>query len=89
MQSGLPGVDGLERDLTMWCNEEGKITRMIPNFPVPWGDVIMGPVFFSAIDDEGDTDGLTDDECKWVKDFLTTKCGICIGGADGVVVIQV
>ena len=87
--NGLPGVEGLTRDLTMWCNEEGKLDQLPANFPVPWGDMIVGPVFFSAIDDEGATASLTDDECKWVQDFLTHKCGICIGGANGVVVIQV
>jgi len=88
LYNGLPGIDGLERDLTLWCNEEGKLNGMEPNFPVPWGDLIVGPVFFSAIDDEGDTASLTDEECKFLIDFIK-RSGIVLGGFGGITVIQV
>lgn len=59
----------LSDDLTMWCNEEGKLIGLITNrtatniFRETFGavDVIMGDVIFTGgTDDEGDTLGLTD-----------------------------
>jgi hypothetical protein len=61
----------LSADLTMWCNEEGKLDGSILNvkateqFREVFGavDAIMGDVIFTGgVDDEGDTMGLTDDQ---------------------------
>ena len=34
----------LTRELVLICNEDGKILGLEPNFPLPWGDVVVGMV---------------------------------------------
>jgi hypothetical protein len=57
----------LQENLTLWCNEEGKLIGLTPNvigthmFEKSFGmtDVIMGDVVFTGgTDDEGDNLGL-------------------------------
>lgn len=74
LQSAVDGyvqaID-LSANLTMWCNEEGKLIGLNRNekateqFREVFGavDVIMGDVIFTGgVDDEGDTMGLTQDQ---------------------------
>lgn len=64
---GLIQAVDLHDDLTLWCNEEGKLIGLTPNvigthlYEKNFGmvDVIMGDVVFSGgTDDEGDNLGL-------------------------------
>lgn len=48
-----------------WCNEEGKIHNLPPNFYF-CGDCIVGTVFFSR-DDDCDIASLTSDDCAYLK----------------------
>lgn len=60
-------IDG---SIMLWCNEEGKFTKA-PNRLVEVGafqDVIHGPCFISAVDNEGETVGLSVEEAKyWMR----------------------
>lgn len=64
---GLIQAVDLHDDLTLWCNEEGKLIGLTPNvigthlYEKNFGmvDVIMGDVVFTGgTDDEGDNLGL-------------------------------
>ena len=46
---------------TMWINEEGKLMNLPINFWVP-GDVIVGDVFFTGADEQGDIASITDEQ---------------------------
>lgn len=46
--------------LAMYCNEEGKLKRLPPNFKLPH-DVIVGDVIFFRTDGEYETDVLEGD----------------------------
>lgn len=52
--------------LDMWLNEEGKLHGLLPNLVTFYGkeatDVVVGDVFFTACDDDGETIGLTDEQ---------------------------
>jgi len=52
--------------LDLWLNEEGKLHGLAPNLVAFYGkearDVIVGDVFFTAHDNDGETIGLTDEE---------------------------
>lgn len=45
--------------ISMYCNEEGKHLKLVPHFQIP-GDTIVGNVFFSRTDSEGDMVSITD-----------------------------
>ena len=58
----------ITEDLTLWVNEEGKLTGKTPNFVATnfytrkygAGDIVVGTVVFTGgTDDEGETLGLT------------------------------
>lgn len=52
-------------DISIVCNEEGKIHGMPPNFM--WRrDVIVGNTLFSACNDDGEQRSLTDFEADYV-----------------------
>ena len=89
LQSGVGGwiepVD-LSEEVTMYCNEEGKLGDYLPN-PIatiifnttfaPTRDIIMGDVVFTGgVDDEGDTLGLPAEAEAAIRDVVK------IAGAD-------
>lgn len=55
----------LEDGVGLICNEEGKLTGLPLNRPVPEiRDVIRGPFFLSRYNDEGETVDVTDADVK-------------------------
>ena len=54
------------RIVTLWCNEEGWLIKMRPTVQVN-GQAIAGPWFITAVDEEGETVPLTDDEAARVR----------------------
>lgn len=61
-----------ELDIDLWVNEEGKFTHK-PNFMLPWGDTVHGPVFFASHDDEGSSVGLSDEQAAFVLEWLAER----------------
>jgi len=61
----------LEDGVGLICNEEGKLTGLPLNRPVPeLNDVIRGPFFISRYNDEGETVDVTaTDVKKYTKRF--------------------
>lgn len=63
------------KSFTVYCNEEGKLREMYPNFLLVEGDecydILDGPAIFlsSEVDDEGYELSLTDDEIKTAIDY--------------------
>ena len=63
----------LEDGVGLICNEEGKLTGLPLNRPVPeLQDVIRGPFFISRYNDEGETVDVTDGDVakysrKWAR----------------------
>ncbi len=54
---------GPNRDIALFCNEEGKLKGMEPNFYVPQlNDMIVGPVFAARSGDEGELESLDEDD---------------------------
>ena len=49
------------------CNEEGKIMGQDTNFPIPWGDVVVGNAFF--VRDPGGSEWASVD-----KSYVTKVC---------------
>lgn len=69
----LEGGTWEKRSLCLWLNEEGKLDDLPPNreMELSYGkDVIRGTFFVTAGDDQGETLGLTDDECEVVKNLI-------------------
>lgn len=64
----------LSRHIYMWCNEEGKLTGLPVNFVmVREGggvDPVMGDVFFSSDDGNGEIDSLSDEQEKFLLDMF-------------------
>lgn len=58
----------------MWCNEEGKLTGLPVNFiMVGEGgsiDPVVGDVFFSTDDGNGEIDSITDEQAEFLIDML-------------------
>ena len=55
----------------IFCNEEGRIYGLAPNFVRPFdGEVIVGPVIAVGMDDEGMERGLSTDEVLEVVQLL-------------------
>ena len=70
----------LNRDLTMWANEEGKLEGMMTNsiataiFQARFGmvDIIVGnAVLTGGVDDEGETIGLTEPQVEQLTRLFT------------------
>jgi len=46
--------------LNIWIDDEGKLKGLEPQFFLPWGDTLNGPlVFTGGADEEGNTLGIT------------------------------
>ena len=63
----------------MWCNEEGKLSGLPVNF-VMFGnggrvDPVVGDVFFSTDDGNGEIDSLTDEQAEFLIDMLQRRPG--------------
>lgn len=61
-------VPGISEEIDCWCNDEGLINGLQPNFGVG-GHPICGTVFFAGVTDEGETIGLTDEQVREVLAF--------------------
>lgn len=62
----------LSNGIYMWCNEEGKLTRLPVNFVMVGAggiDPVVGDVFFSG-DTEGEIDALTPEQEELVVRML-------------------
>jgi len=67
-------------DLAMFCNEEGKLKNLPPNFVlVQARDIIMGTVFFCRLDGEGGCESLTASDIKNLKRELVAGRAL-VGG---------
>lgn len=64
----------LSNNIYMWCNEEGKLTGLPINFVMVGDggntDPIMGDVFFSSDDGNGEIDTLSEDQEKILLDMF-------------------
>lgn len=69
----------VKHNIDIWLNEEGKLIGLEPNrtataiFWDKWGigtDIIVGDVFITTNDENGETIGLTDEQIEYLKDFL-------------------
>ena len=68
----------INKDLTMYCNEEGKILKLPINYLAtyfvkglrPFNDVICGNVVFSKIDKEGEEISLSLDDINYIIDYI-------------------
>ena len=61
-----------EHGVTLWANDDGLCLRMQPNVGLMFGEypmVLVGPLMFTSVNDEGDTIGLTDTQIEITKAF--------------------
>jgi hypothetical protein len=81
---GLIEPIGFGSSVTMWVNEEGKLTGKTPNkvatafYEGKYGaiDIVVGTIVFTGgTDDEGETLGLTDDIVKILQDITDHLLG--------------
>lgn len=66
-----------DRAITAWMNEEGKLLDLKPSLAVVGRDfevldVIAGNVLITAVDSEGETVGLTQEEADYVIENIHT-----------------
>ncbi len=54
-------------DWICYCNEDGRLKGMEANFRRSDGHIIVGPVVFVGVDDEGDDVGLTVEQITLLK----------------------
>ena len=55
--------------LDLYCDEEGKLKRLTPNF-VWQGDIVCGAVFVAQHDGEGEAVGLSDAEVQAAVEYI-------------------
>lgn len=79
LQEGVGGlIEALDisrdengRRITLWLNEEGKMIGLTPAIALTDDDrvldVVMGPVVFTAVDSEGESVGLNEDEIETIQ----------------------
>ncbi len=66
-------VGGLKDDILLVCNEEGKLTNLLPNLMFDF-DYIAGDCFFVGDDyDNGDFKSLTDEQINEVYDICNKR----------------
>lgn len=66
-------VSGLKDDILLVCNEEGKLTNLLPNLMFDF-DYIAGDCFFVGDDyDNGDFKSLTDEQINEVYDICNKR----------------
>jgi len=63
-----------DKGIVCYCNEEGKILELKPNFALSWNgkvyDIVVGSVVFVRDDEDGGSTSLTDDDIKLIKTHL-------------------
>lgn len=63
-----------EKNIDMWCNEEGKLIGLEPSIALTHNgdivDMIMGNVVLTKTDGNGETISLTDDDIDFVKKYF-------------------
>ena len=66
-------VSGLKDDILLVCNDEGKLTNLLPNLMFDF-DYIAGDCFFVGDDyDNGDFKSLTDEQINEVYDICNKR----------------
>ena len=66
-------VSGLKDDILLVCNEEGKLTNLLPNLMFDF-DYFAGDCFFVGDDyDNGDFKSLTDEQINEVYDICNKR----------------
>ena len=67
----IPLTDFENRDIDMWCNEEGKMNGLPPTIVLTCNgnvyDLVVGNVCFTKHNDEGETLGLADEDINFIK----------------------
>lgn len=56
------------------CNEDGKYSGLLPNFYLPWNDLLVGLAIFVSSDDEGNFVSLSEEQMKYTKKFIKGEC---------------
>lgn len=63
----------LDGSIVLWCNEEGKLMGLPKNrYLSLQPDVICGDFFISAVDNDGETVGLSESEADWWREEIST-----------------
>ncbi len=65
IESAVEGPDWI-----CYCNEEGRLRGLEANFRRSDGHIIVGPVVFVGVDDEGDDVGLTVEQIILLKQIF-------------------
>ena len=61
----------LDNNITMFCDEEGKLKPNIPNILIYDGaDIVFGTVLFAGNGDEGETTSLTSEQINFVMQYI-------------------
>lgn len=82
----LRGYHDEDRRITMWLNEEGKLSNLPPNIAMvrrsnqQLADVIVGNAIITSTDSEGETVGLNDEEIEFIKGVLHFNKGVMVDG---------
>jgi hypothetical protein len=64
----IEGVDTMRDGLHIFCNEEGKLQGLEPNFGLN-GDIIVGPAFAVRSTEEGEFASITTEDIEWLEDW--------------------
>lgn len=68
--------DLADRGIDLWVNDEGKLIGLTPTIGLIHDDelidVLNGTVVFTRFGTEGETFGLTDEDCDFIKDYIRT-----------------
>jgi len=56
----------------MYCNEEGIFLGLEPNLDIGHS-YVLGPIYFTAGDDEGNNVGLKPEHCDAIKAWMAGK----------------
>jgi len=62
-----------EAGVTIWANDEGLMLEMKHNFLDAYHQMIVGPVFFSSHDDEGETTSLSDKQLELAQAYCRAQ----------------
>lgn len=78
IESAFLSIDLDERNITLFCNEEGKI-RHLPAHLWLYNkiDFVAGPMIFVKYDDEGEIISLDDNEVKLIEDEILMHVMSC------------
>jgi hypothetical protein len=68
--SGYIQAVPLFENIVLICNEDGKLVGQTENFPIPWGDMVVGNAFFVRDDGGDDWASLEPEDMRRVCDYL-------------------